>query len=419
MSSETQFGSTQAGKRSDPSKCAYNKYDIIIIGGGIVGLTLAALLSQHDFAVAVVEAKELPPNENTLTARVSAIHATSQKLFGYLNAWELLKNNATPLQEMKIWDHTQNAHLHFDSKEIDKTEMGWIIENNAMIDALKSILQEKVDFYCPNFPTQYVRENNQIVLTLNTDDNISAGLIVGADGAYSTVRTQMAVKLQTRSYQQKAIIGVIESQHEHNHTAYQKFLTTGPVALLPLKNSHHTALVWSADDVISDELMKKTQDEFNNALTSALDFKLGKLALMTERQQFSLTMRHADNYVSENYALVGDAAHTIHPLAGLGVNLGLMDIACLTQILTDARLEKKSLGDLRVLRRYARSRKSENTPVIAAMRGLKEMFAMDSFFMNMIRGFGVNAVDQCSPIKQCLMKIAMGDSKDLPDFLRK
>src|SRR3990167_8635801 len=359
-----------------------SSYDTIIIGAGIVGLSLAALLAKHNFSVALIEsnAPQLSWDENVLTARVSAIHNTSKKLLDYLDIWHLLnKKSYSPLHEMKIWDHTRNANLYLNSCDVDESQMGFIVENREIL---------------------------------------KTNLIVGEDGAHSWVRKQMPITLQTRSYQQKAIIAVIESQHPHNNIAYQKFLTTGPVALLPLFQANHTALVWSADDAVSDDLMKNTQIIFAKILTENLDFKLGELKLISERLQFPLVMRHADDYVSENCALIGDAAHSIHPLAGLGVNLGLMDAACLTQTVIEARIKQKSLGDLKILRRYSRWRKAENAPIIATMRGLKEIFSIDSPSFNFIRTTGINTIDQCTLIKNQLMHIAMGHSRDMPVFLQ-
>ncbi|OGT48469.1 MAG: hypothetical protein A3E82_04000 [Gammaproteobacteria bacterium RIFCSPHIGHO2_12_FULL_38_11] len=396
-----------------------SSYDTIIIGAGIVGLSLAALLAKHNFSVALIEsnAPQLSWDENVLTARVSAIHNTSKKLLDYLDIWHLLnKKSYSPLHEMKIWDHTRNANLYFNSCDVDESQMGFIVENREIVKTLWETLQNNanIDFFYPNKPIQFKNKT----ITLDNNQSLKTNLIVGADGAHSWVRKQMPITLQTRSYQQKAIIAVIESQHPHNNIAYQKFLTTGPVALLPLFQANHTALVWSADDAVSDDLMKNTQIIFAKILTENLDFKLGELKLISERLQFPLVMRHADDYVSENCALIGDAAHSIHPLAGLGVNLGLMDAACLTQTVIEARIKQKSLGDLKILRRYSRWRKAENAPIIATMRGLKEIFSIDSPSFNFIRTTGINTIDQCTLIKNQLMHIAMGHSRDMPVFLQ-
>src|SRR3990167_2503618 len=393
------------------------KYDVVIVGAGMVGLSLATLLNKDNFSVCVIESQKINLSYDQPTARVSAIHLTSQKLLDYLGVWELLKTDATPLQKMHIWDHAQHAQLHFNSDDIQQTEMGWIVDNSAIISALRKKLSD-IDFYQPVSPEKCLIEKNKIILFLNNTEKIETDLIVGADGANSWVREQMQMNMHTRSYYQQSIIAVIKTELPHDNIAYQKFLTTGPVALLPLKNKNHTALVWSADENISDELMKNSDDIFAEKLTRTLDFKLGKLKIISERASFSLIMRHASDYVSSHFALVGDAAHTIHPLAGLGVNLGLMDAACLAQILREARENKKSLGDFRVLRRYTRWRKSENTPIICAMRQLKELFAIDSNEFNYLRDFTINTIDQQLTIKKQLMQIATGKSKELPSFLQ-
>lgn len=394
------------------------KYDVVIIGGGMVGLSCAALLSKQNFQIAVVESSHFDFSESELTTRVSAIHLRSQQLFSYLDCWPEIKKFAAPLQEMQIWDYAHRSHLHFDSRNIGKTELGWIIPNQAIVKILyEKLLQEnKIDFYLSSAARDFSIENKHVNLTLN-NEIVQTHLIVGADGAQSWVRKQMPIHTQVRPYYQKAIVATIESALPHNYCAYQQFLKTGPIALLPLPHSHHTALVWSADDAMSDTLMQKSIDAFNHALTEALDFKLGDLKLISNRKQFQLIMRHADEYVSDHFALIGDAAHTIHPLAGLGVNLGLMDAACLTQILMDARVSKKSISASQTLRRYTRWRKSENEITIQGMRFLKEIFAIDSPWFSIARSTGMNVIDQSDGMKNWLMRIVTGNHGDQPSML--
>lgn len=396
------------------------RHSIVIVGGSMVGLTLAALLVKHDFDVTIVESQPYNFSEHTLSARVSAIHLTSKNIFSYLNVWEKLQENATPLQEMKIWDYTQSAQLHFDSRDIQMLQMGWIVDNANIMQVLFETLQQnaRVTFLCPSKPINLVRNEKTITLTLDNHQAIEADLLIGADGAHSWVRDAMQIPQKTRDYYHKAIIAVIKSQYPHHYCAYQKFLKTGPVALLPLQDNYHTALVWSADHAESDLLMQKSMDAFSDELTESFDFKLGKLKAITERKQFPLVMRHAERYGVKNCALVGDAAHTIHPLAGLGVNLGLLDAAVLTQTLVDARRDNKPIYDERALQRYTRQRKSDNTDVIIAMRGLKECFEIDTPFFNVIRNSGVNVINNCGLVKNYLMRIAAGQCDELPAFLQ-
>jgi 2-octaprenylphenol hydroxylase len=395
------------------------KYDVVIMGGGMTGLSLAALLAKHDFAVAVVESGNFENKESALSARVSAMHLGSQQLFAYLDCWSAIKKFSAPLQAMKVWDHTHQSQLHFDSRDIDKTEMGWIAPNQMIVNALHEKLsrENKVDFFLSCLPRDFLIEKNHVHLTLNNNEILQTPLIVGADGAHSWVRKQMPIHTHIRPYYQKAIVATIESELPHDSCAYQQFLKTGPVALLPLQHTHHTSLVWSADDVVSDALMQKPTEAFNHALTEALDFKLGKLTMLSERKQFPLIMRHADEYVADHFALAGDAAHTIHPLAGLGANLGLMDAACLTQVLIDARTSKRPLYTFQTLRRYTRWRKSENEGAIKCMRILKEIFAIDDPWFNIARSTGFNTIDQSDGMKSWLMQIVTGNHDDQPGFL--
>lgn len=375
------------------------QYDAIIIGGGIVGLSLARVLSQHHFSVALVEFSQHTESSPLPNARVSAIHTASQQFLETLGAWALLPGpTQTPFYKMDIWDHTQGAQLQFNAAELNTPQMGFIIDNHALTIALKNTLKN-VDIYAPCRPIAYTKDAHKIIITLDNQAQLEATLCIGADGPNSWVRQQMTIETHTRAYQQKAIVAVIQTEKPHHHTAYQKFLTTGPIALLPLHNAHHTALVWSADIPISDDLMGLTDTAFSKKLSAELDFRLGNLNVISERTQFSLTMRHVDQYAQDHFVLAGDAAHTIHPLAGLGLNLGLMDVKALAETLINARHKKRMLYDPRILRSYTRWRKAENTCIINAMRGLQEVFAIDHPIFNPCRTIAINGINQVALLK--------------------
>lgn len=386
---------------------------IIIIGGGIVGLTMAALLAKENAEVAIIESHQPALHWGNLTARVSAINLKSMQLFNYLNM-HFNQQSLAPLSKMHIWDYA-GAEINFDSENIGQSELGFIIENREIIKSLWASLKlnKNIQIFCPHKAKNIVIKDNKVNLVLDNNQSIEADLIIGADGAHSWVRKQMPVKLIERAYNQKAIIAVIQSEKPHKNIAYQKFLTSGPVALLPLSEPNLSALVWSADNNMSDELLLSPENIFNQQLSESMDYKLGSLTIISLREQFELNMRHVDNYVSDKMALIGDAAHTIHPLAGQGVNLGLMDAACLTQVLVDALRQKKPTGDLRVLRRYARWRRADNAEMIFAMKHLKAFFADNSLTANYFRGIGVNAMEQCDWVKNRIMRTATGESCDL------
>lgn len=365
---------------------------ITIIGAGMVGLTLAALLKKNNFSVTVIESKKQNEKIITPTARVSLLHNTSQKILSYLDAWSSIPDHAkTPVKKMQIWDYTQQSQLQLNAEDTSHTQIGWIVENHALVSVLKKKLQENIIWEC----TPVLSE-------------ITSDYIIGADGANSVVREKMKIDLTEKSYKQTAITAVIRTTQPHNNIAYQKFLTTGPVALLPLHDAHHTALVWSQDHDAHARTMQLSKTEFEQALTHALDYKLGELILLSERQSHPLIMRHVTEYTKDHFILVGDAAHTIHPLAGLGVNLGLMDAACLTDVLCN----KKSL------RAYTRWAKSNNQPVITVMRALQTGFACNHPVLNSVRGVGINLLNDCSFIKKILLNLGMTHASDLPFFLK-
>lgn len=396
--------------------------DVTIIGTGMIGLSLAALLSKRHFSVALIESEThvLSWPRESLTTRVSAIHRASHRLFEYLNIWEKIDPAAyAPLKTMQIWD-CAGTQIDFDSADVHVAQMGWIVENRAIVKALCESLQHDstVDFYCPNKPAHFILENNLAKLTLHDQTTLSCDLVVGSDGAHSWLRQRMPVTLEERPYYHKAITAVIESSKPHHHCAYQKFSDTGPIALLPTSRSHQTALVWSADHDVSDNLLQESDDAFSHTLTKALDGRLGICTVKSSRHQFPLIRRHANDYVSAHCALIGDAAHTIHPLAGLGANLGLMDAACLAETITNARDRKKPIGSLRTLRRYARWRKADNAVTMATMDVLKNIFCTNESVVNMARNIGVNLLNNCPIAKKQIMRKAMGESSDLPIFLQ-
>lgn len=396
-------------------------YDVIVNGAGMVGLALTGLLAKHHFSVAVVEAGSLQfKQDDAKTARVSTINHSAMALLKYLGAWSSIPvDSQSTLCAMQVWDDA-GSELSFDAQGVGFASLGAVVENRAMVEALFAMYQDHVniDWFLGNQPAALSREKGAARVRLANNQLLTADLIVGADGAASWVRDQGAFAMTERPYYQKAIVCVIRSSEPHQQVAYQKFINTGPIALLPLADPSLTALVWSADSEVSDNLLQKDVVEFEQALTRMLDYKLGKLTVITQRKQFPLIMRHVDDYVQAQMALVGDAAHSIHPLAGQGVNLGFMDAACLAQTLIDARAKKKSIGEQRVLRRYTRWRKADNAAMIALMRILQEGFAIEHPLAGLLRSLGVNTVNQTQWVKNQFVKVAMGLSEDLPTFVQ-
>ncbi len=392
---------------------------IVIIGAGMVGLVLATALAKAKFPITLIETH--PPvwreQENLYDPRVSAINPVSQQILQNLEIWELLPVKAyAPLRALRVWDHLGGGEIFFDSAEIGEPQLGFIVENQALIKIMWENLQNfsHVTILSPSQPLAIVHSPAGIEVILENHSPVWAELVIGADGSHSWVREQMAIKIQERSYEQQAIIAVAHSVLSHQNTGWQSFLPTGPLGVLPLADEQTTAIVWSNSLLEAQRLMSLSSSDFNAELSAALNNRLGMMNALTSLKQIPLVMRHAQEYVQARLALIGDAAHTIHPLAGQGVNLGMMDAAVLAQVIIEAKQKNQDIGGLRVLRRYQRWRKGDNTLMLAAMRGFKELFAGNNRCLVECRSQGLNLTDKIPLIKNRIMHYAMGRQGELP-----
>jgi len=386
--------------------------DVIVIGAGVAGQSLANLLAKQGIKVALVEAHE-PSIEwphDSLDARVSAINVASENIFKTIGAWKAMQTSAAPLEQMKVWDGQSGARIDFDSAEMGCAHFGSIIENRVMLKALwqQTKNNENISCYLPAEAISLEVNEHEAKLELNDGSQLSASLIAGADGAHSWLRKTMQIPVNEKSYEQKALVAVIHSEEAHQDTAYQNFLATGPLALLPLKNPHHSAIVWSCDLNYADELMQLDEERFNLALSNASELCLGKLKTLTKPQAIPLYQRHVKHYIKARLALLGDAAHTIHPLAGQGANFGLMDAHYLAGLLIKAKQQGKDLGAYRLLRSYERARKSENEIIMHMMSGFKSFFAIKNPLCVQTRGLGIQALNRATYLKNCMTRYAMG-----------
>lgn len=389
-------------------------YQIVIIGGGMVGLSCAIALAQQSITVAIIE-NHLPLlnwDIDDYSARVSAINAASVRWLEKISVWKDLRTQTfAPLRCLRVWDDLAGAEINFDSANLGKRELGFIVENREIVRALweKASRMECIDLYCPQKPIEIKQTKAHCHVILANKTEINAELTVGADGSHSWLRQQLRIDLQKRPYDHDAIVAVIQTAKPHRDTAYQVFLPDGILAALPLHNKKHAAIVWSTSTNNAASLLAANNTTFALQLTNAFANKLGDIEMCSSRQSFPLVMRHVCHYVRPRFALMGDAAHTIHPLAGQGLNLGFMDAACLTQCLLAGYKKRNDLGDLRALRRYERWRKADNSIMLAAMRLFKETFASQSLMMVQLRAMGLQATDKMSFIKNYIMRYAMGD----------
>ena len=395
------------------------KFDILIVGGGMVGLTTALSIRKlTSLSVAIVDNSELTPLSNAPENRVSAINIASQQLFNNLNVWDsITKQRLQAYQHMHVWDKTGSGKINFSSNDIlssNKLEqLGWIIENKVIRQALwqQAELDDGITFFTQEKLTNLSVGDTEVFASFSSLPPILAKLVIGADGAHSWVRQQMQMNVTFSDYDHHAIVATVECSQGHNNTAWQVFLPTGPLAFLPLYQENTCSIVWSTSPQEAQRLTALPADEFAKELTAQSDAKLGNISLASECFTFPLTMRFAQDFVQDKVILVGDAAHTIHPLAGQGVNLGLLDAAAIAQTLSESigdndnseqRFSAKSLAS------YQRWRKAEAGDMIAAMAMIKKVFEPYHPIINTIRGFGLNVLNQLNPVKQLLIKQALG-----------
>ncbi|MEE8379022.1 MAG: UbiH/UbiF/VisC/COQ6 family ubiquinone biosynthesis hydroxylase, partial [Gammaproteobacteria bacterium] len=389
-------------------------YDIVIVGGGMVGSALACALSNDNGAlnIAIIEGREPELNwdDKSFDLRVSAITRGSQQLFEQLGIWETLKLDRTsPYGEMFVWDATGDGHIHFDCADVGEPNLGHIIENRVITRALSQRIEQldNVRVFCPSRPKDLIQNNNNVQLELDNGTILETALIIGADGANSWTRQQAGIEITVRDYSQHAVVTTVKTSLPHQETAWQRFLPTGPLAFLPLINNY-SSIVWSTTPEKSQELLDLDEAEFKTALASSFDHKLGDIIELGPRAAFPLKGQHAKHYVQPHLALVGDSAHTIHPLAGQGVNLGFADINKLAEVIAEDYKNGKAIGSFKSLRRYERARRGDNLLMLESMGAFKTLFSNENTGLSTLRNIGLNITNKFTPAKHLFMRHAMG-----------
>mgnify|MGYP000129378435 CR=1 FL=1 len=395
--------------------------DVTVIGGGCVGLTAALGLADKGLKVLVIDkgAESVTLKEPEL--RVSAISKGSENILRNLGVWDQLDNDRlAPYQTMSVWDKDSFGKIGFDSHDIGQPHLGHIIENNHIKNALvrQANSHENVQLKYQTGVAAIHNYAEQVLLTLDDGTPVISKLVVAADGANSWVRKQLNLAITFSDYEHHAIVASIKTSESHQQCARQVFLPDGPLALLPLWQQDECSIVWSTKPEHADKLLAMSPEAFCRQLTAATDSVLGPLELVSERMSVPLTMRYANQWLDKRVLLMGDAAHTIHPLAGLGMNLGLLDAASLCQLIESPKmLSEANLSSK--LRQYERWRKSEAQAFIAAMAGLKELFDGTNPLKKLIRGIGLT-LTQASPIvKDKIIQQAMGLKGDLPELAKR
>ena len=394
-------------------------FDILIAGGGTIGLTAAALLArsgqQERLNVRVIDAGERPRFDAAadVSLRVSAIASGSSHLYACLGVWDkVLSARACPFRAMRVWDAQRDVDgpgtLRFDAAEFAVPELGFIVENALLQHALLQVLDAtdvELSFETPVRSLEAAGERFDVVFEDGT--GARPELLIGADGASSLVRRQAGIGSLVRRYGQAAFVTHQRPERAHSHVAWQRFLATGPLALLPLEDGR-VSVVWTTTPEQAEEAIALPDDALGERLSDASAHVLGALTPAGPRGSFPLTAQHALRYVTPGMALIGDAAHSIHPLAGQGANLGIADAAAMARAVCDAIAAGEYPGDLPALRRYERSRRGANAAMLNFVDGLNRLFAARSPSITALRNAGMTLFNSSGPLRKRVVEAALG-----------
>ena len=396
-------------------------FDIVIVGAGATGSAMASLLSQINhqgqspLEIALIESQPAPVfRVEKVDPRVAALTEKTRSIFQQLGVWDAVKaKRASAYQAMNVWDAEGTGRITFDCRQVQQPNLGHIVENSALVSSLMEHIEQQpnIELFCPSTITDYSVGDDVLTISLNSGQIFACQLLIAADGANSAVREYFQFATKQWDYQQKAIVTTIYTEQSNQQTALQRFMPTGPLALLPLDDidgAHCCSIVWSQDTEEAERLMALDDKEFCQTLSQASEHCLGKILKTEKRHLIPLRQSHAVDYVMPRVALLGDAAHSIHPLAGQGANLGFSDAQVLAEEIASAYGRQLDLGDLSVLKRYQRRRKPENLAAMAAMEGFKRLFGAQNSTLRLIRNYGLSAINNLGAIKNKLIKQAMG-----------
>ena len=396
--------------------------DVVVVGGGIIGGTFACLLGQAGIKVILLDAGVRQVNSlKKVDARVFAITRASEQILKKAGAWRRIQeNDIACFRKMHVWDENGLGEINFDSASICQSTMGYIISHQVIVDALQEKLLDMENVRCIWSVSPAFIKNEVDSMLLETEDGLQfrSKLVVAADGSNSKLRALANIHYQKHDYQQSALACVVTTEYPHAEIARQRFLKRGPLAFLPMVDPHQSAIVWSSSPDHIQRLKEADKAAFHFELAEAFANELGEIKDSTERMVFPLSRAQAEQYIQPRMALIGDSAHTVHPLAGLGANLGLLDAAALAEVLIDSVQRGRDPGRLQVLRRYERWRKGENHSMMYLLDGFKHLFENQTQSVQWLRNFGMDMVDSLPVAKRIIMKRAMGLEGDLPQYAR-
>ncbi len=409
-------------------------HDVVVVGAGMVGLTAGLALEQAGLDVVVLEQNPLDltaavaavnnARQSGFDPRVSALTCASQQILTRLGAWSTIETlGISPYTEMDVWDGLGTGEITFSAYALHEPCLGHIVENRVTVAGLCcAVEQSGIELHSG----VRVRGMQQLaqgrLLELEDGRQINARLVIAADGAHSSIRKLAGIPMCEWDYGHHAVVTTVQTEHPHQATAWQRFTEDGPLAFLPLNDGadqQHCSIVWSTSPDHAKHLMALDDEAFCAALGQAFEHRLGAITGTAERFVFPLRQRHAQYYVKPGFAVIGDAAHTIHPLAGQGVNLGLLDAAQLAEVIQQAHQRGEDIGAETVLRRFQRARQTENLKMTAAMETFRQLFGYQNGWLGLVRNTGMRLFQRMPVVKNHLVLQAMGLSGSLPELAKR
>ena len=412
-------GVSSVGIRSSASRSPDT--ELLIVGGGVVGGSMALLAASNGIECILVERNRVTATKAPAQdARVLALTPASRKILSVVRAWQQLAEEPGLFKRMHVWDENGNGNLYFDSADIGQATLAYTVRQNVLVSALESVREglSGVTVCAGAEPVSLSDDRRAIRVKLSDGRELSAKLLIAADGTGSKIRQLAGMDYAVRHYRQTAVASIVRTVVGHGQIARQRFLTDGPLAFLPLADPHRCGVVWSTTPAQAAELLAMDKAAFQQALADAFGHTLGAIPDIGVRQSFPLQRAQARRYCSNRIALVGDAAHCVHPLAGLGANLGLLDVASLFQVISEAGMRGRDPGSTAVLRKYERWRKGENFMVMMALESLKYLFENQTLPVPPLRNAGMGLYNSFQALKNFTMRRATGLDGDLPDFVK-
>ena len=392
--------------------------DAVVVGGGVVGAAAALMLAREGLQVALVEARAPEPwRREARDLRVYAFAPDNAALLGALGVWERIATTRTqPYRGMHVWDAAGGTPLAFDADALGQPQLGWIVENGLLVDALWNALPAAgVRVHCPARVETLEQDDGGVRLGLDDGLVLEARLAIAADGGHSALRTLAGIDAKAHDYGQRGLVAFVASEAPHRDTCWQRFLPTGPVALLPFNADGDAALqgrlgsiVWTLPDADAQRLLDAPVEQFERELSAAFGGELGGFNLHSARAAFPLRRQLAQRQVEGRVLLVGDAAHVMHPLAGQGVNHGLRDVSALREMVRDAQARGGDIASTARLARWARVRRSDNALGAYSFEAINRLYSNDALLPTLLRGHALGLAGRMPPLVRALWRHAAG-----------